>query len=104
VLSASNPATRATIHRRGYTALGVLTIAALAITSFNSTLAFYWILFLLALQRGPALPCQQEVAPPEDQGQRRLAYALMALPLLVLPPLPVDLILAWRDMGTPTLF
>lgn len=89
--------------RRGSTALGVLTIAALAISSFNSTLAFYWILLLVALQRGPVLPCQQEIAPPTDKGQRRLAYGLMALPLLVLPPLPVDLILAFKDMGSPTL-
>jgi hypothetical protein len=82
----------------------VLTIAALAISSFSSTLAFYFILLLLALQRGPALPCQQEVAPPADEGERRLGLALLALPLLVLPPLPVELILAFKDMGAPTLF
>ncbi|KAI8476224.1 MAG: hypothetical protein J3K34DRAFT_401610 [Monoraphidium minutum] len=84
--------------RRGYTALGVLTIATLAISSFGNSLAFYWVLLLLALQRGPALPCQQEVAPPADAGARRLGLALLWLPLLVLPPLPVDLILAFRDL------
>lgn len=82
----------------------MLTIAALAISSFNNSIAFAWILLLLVLQRGPVLPCQQEVAPPSDEMQRRLAIGLLALPLLVLPPLPVDLILAFRDMGTPTLF
>ena len=49
-------------------------------------------------------PPTQEIAPPTDQGQRRLGYGLLLLPLLVLPPLPVDLILALRDMGSPTLF
>ena len=81
----------------------MLTVAALALSSFNSTLAVYWILLLLALQRGPPLPCQQEIAPPADAGQRRLGLALLALPLLVLPPLPVDLVLAFRDLGAPAL-
>ncbi len=90
--------------RRGATALGVLTIATLAISSFSNPLAFYFVLLLLALQRGPILPCQQEIAEPEDGGQRRLGLALLFLPLLVLPPLPVDLILAFQDMGTPTLY
>ncbi|GBF98071.1 peptidase M50 [Raphidocelis subcapitata] len=89
--------------RRGATALGVLTTAALAISSFASTLAGYWILLLLALQRGPLLPCQQEIAPPSDPGQRRLGYALLVLPLLVLPPLPVELVLAVKNMAAPTL-
>ena len=82
----------------------MLTIAALAISSFGNSLAFYWVLFLLALQRGPALPCRQEIAPPADEAQRRLGYALLALPLLVLPPLPVEVILAFKDLGSPSLF
>jgi hypothetical protein len=89
--------------RRGYTALGVLTTIALAISSFNSTLAFYWVIFLVALQRGPALPCRQEIAPPTSPTMRRLGYALLALPLLVLPPLPVELVLAFRDLANASL-
>ncbi len=50
--------------RRPATALGVLTTGALALGSFSNPLFFYWILFVLALQRGPILPCQQELEEP----------------------------------------
>jgi hypothetical protein len=38
--------------------VGVLTIIGLAIYSFSNPLAFYWVVLVLALQRGPILPCQ----------------------------------------------
>jgi hypothetical protein len=43
----------------------VLSTAALALGSFSNPLLFYWILFVLALQRGPILPCQQELTEPK---------------------------------------
>lgn len=89
---------------RGATALGVLTIIALGISSFSNPLAFYWVLLILALQRGPILPCQQELAPPQNQINRQLGVALLFLPLLVLLPYPVDLVVAVQNMQDPTPF
>jgi hypothetical protein len=43
---------------RAAQAVGVLTIIGLAIYSFSNPLAFYWVVLVLALQRGPILPCQ----------------------------------------------
>jgi hypothetical protein len=42
--------------------VGVLTIIGLAIYSFSNPLAFYWVGLVLALQRGPILPCQVRAA------------------------------------------
>lgn len=89
---------------RAYSAVGVLTIAALAISSFNNTLVFYWIILILALQRGPILPCQEELSRSADAGTRNTAALLLALPLLVLLPYPVDLLVAMQQMPDPTLF
>lgn len=89
---------------RAATAVGVLTIIGLSIYSFNNPLAFYWVLLVLALQRGPILPCQEELSVPEDGVERRIALCLYALPLLVLAPYPVELLLAVQNLPDPTPF
>jgi hypothetical protein len=92
------------MDHRAYQASGVLTIIALSIASFNNTLAFYWVLLVLALQRGPLLPCQEELSAPADAGTRNTAALLLCLPLVVLLPYPIELLVAVKDLPDPTLF
>jgi hypothetical protein len=83
----------------------VLTVIGLAITSFFNPLAFYWVVLILALQRGPVLPCQEELSVPQDEGTKKTAYALLLLlPLLVLLPYPVELLVAMQSMPDPVPF
>eukprot|EP00879_Flechtneria_rotunda_P029446 GHRR01031853.1.p1 GENE.GHRR01031853.1~~GHRR01031853.1.p1 ORF type:complete len:370 (+),score=107.16 GHRR01031853.1:447-1556(+) len=96
--------TLALFGRRSYTAIGVLTIIGLGLYSFNNPLAFYWVLLVLALQRGPILPCQEELSVPADQQKKSVALALYALPLLVLLPYPIELLLAVQNLPDPTPF
>jgi hypothetical protein len=84
--------------------VGVLTIIGLAIWSFSNPLLFYWVLYVLVLQRGPILPCQQELAPPSDASAKQLGTWLYLLPLLVLPGFPVDLIVAFNQLQDPAPF
>jgi hypothetical protein len=79
----------------------VITTIALGLFSFGNPLLFYWVVFVLALQRGPILPCQQELAPPSDERSKQIATWLLALPLLVLPPFPVDLVIAIQNLQNP---
>lgn len=91
-------------HCRAYQAVGVLTIIGLAITSFFNPLAFYWVLLILTLQRGPILPCQEELSAPQDASTKNTAIALLLMPLLVLLPYPVELLLALKDLPDPIPF
>lgn len=84
--------------------MGVLTIIAMGIWSFSNPLMFYWVLLVLVLQRGPILPCQEELSQPTDQTSRNTALALLALPLLVLLPYPIELLLAVQQMPSPAPF
>ncbi|MEW5312484.1 MAG: hypothetical protein WDW38_004116 [Sanguina aurantia] len=68
----------AVFGRRTSGGLGALAVVMLGIGSFTSTLALYWVIFLLS-------------APPEGD-QRNTAIALLMLPLLILVPYPVDLL------------
>eukprot|EP00882_Tetradesmus_deserticola_P027771 GHRQ01030895.1.p1 GENE.GHRQ01030895.1~~GHRQ01030895.1.p1 ORF type:complete len:152 (+),score=42.22 GHRQ01030895.1:938-1393(+) len=90
---------------RAAQAVGVLTIIGLAIYSFSNPLAFYWVVLVLALQRGPILPCQEELSEPsEGNPNRGIARALYALPLLVLLPYPVEYLLALQKLPNPSPF
>lgn len=82
----------------------MLTVIGLAITSFFNPLAFYWVVLILALQRGPVLPCQEELSAPQDDATKKTAYALLLLPLLVLLPYPVELLVAMQDLPDPIPF
>ncbi|WIA17696.1 hypothetical protein OEZ85_009213 [Tetradesmus obliquus] len=91
--------------RRAAQAVGVLTVIGLAIFSFSNPLAFYWVVLVLALQRGPILPCQEELSEPaESNPNRNIARALYALPLLVLLPYPVEYLLALQQLPNPSPF
>lgn len=90
--------------RRAYSAVGVLTIIAMGIWSFSNPLLFYWVLLVLVLQRGPILPCQEELSKPSDDAAKNTAFAMLALPLLVLLPYPIEFLLALQQMPNPALF
>lgn len=47
----------------------MLTVIGLAIFSFSNPLAFYWVVLVLALQRGPILPCQVSSSWRQQQQQ-----------------------------------
>jgi hypothetical protein len=66
---------------RAAQAVGVLTIIGLAIYSFSNILAFYWVVLVLALQRGPILPCQ--VGPAAAAAEAAAAEAAAAVLMLV---------------------
>jgi membrane-associated protease RseP (regulator of RpoE activity) len=90
--------------RRAASLFGVLSTAGLAIGSFSNALAFYWLGLVLFLQRGPLLPCEDELSVPKDEGARRLGAALLGLPLLMLLPFPVELAVALQNMQDPVPF
>jgi hypothetical protein len=52
------------------------------------SLALYWVLFIVFLQRGPLLPTKEELSTPREPGRRAAAVAVLLLPLLVLLPSP----------------
>ncbi len=88
--------------RRTYSALALATAAVLAITSLASSLSFYWIGLLLFLQRGPLPPCYEELSEPGEEGSAEVTsgLALLGLPLLVLAPYPLELVLAFDQLGS----
>ena len=54
-------------------------------------------------QRGPVLPCSEELSEPSDEkGTVTAAGALLALPLLVLAPYPIELMMAISELGNAT--
>ncbi len=57
--------------RRTASALSIWSSGALALGSLGSALAFYWIILVLVLQRGPVIPCNNEMTPPTDQSKTR---------------------------------
>lgn len=90
--------------RRAGQSLGSFAYLSMAVGAFSSALAFYYIGLTLFLQRGPLLPCSEEVSAPKDAGLRAAGLALLALPLLVLLPYPVDLMAALAQLGDPVPF
>jgi membrane-associated protease RseP (regulator of RpoE activity) len=91
------------LGRRAASLLGVLSTAGLAIGSFSNALAFYWLGLVLFLQRGPLLPCEEELSAPKDERSKLLGAVLLGLPLLLLLPFPVELAVALRSLQDPTL-
>ena len=62
------------------------------------------LVLVLVLQRGPVLPCKEELSEPKDQALVNQGIAMLALPLLVLLPYPVQLIRAFVELGNPAPF
>eukprot|EP00798_Chlamydomonas_sp_ICE-L_P006603 gene6603-3257_t len=90
--------TLAIFGRRPASLFSVLTLLALGLTSLNSTLSFYWVILILLLQRGPIMPCEEELSVPTrghimlceeelsvptDKKTINYGLALLALPLLL---------------------
>lgn len=85
--------------RRTYNVLSIATIGVLAVTSLASSLSFYWVGLVLFLQRGPLLPCSEELGEPKDEAAITAGLAMLFLPLLVLAPFPTELMLAVEELG-----
>lgn len=74
--------------RRSASRMSTLSFLVLGIGGFNSSLALFWLLLVLSLQRGPVVPCENELTPIKKEGVRNLAIAALLLPALVLLPYP----------------
>lgn len=73
--------------RRAASRVNVLVTIVLGLAGIIDSLALYWILLVLTLQRGPVLPQSEEISAPEGAV---LGLAVLALPLLTLLPYPGD--------------
>jgi membrane-associated protease RseP (regulator of RpoE activity) len=76
--------------RRAASRISVVLTLVLGLAGIIDSLALYWILLVLTLQRGPILPQLQEVLEPSDRRAVALGAGLLFVPLLALLPYPVD--------------
>jgi Zn-dependent protease len=75
--------------RRAASRMSAVSFLLLGVLGFNSSLSLFWLLLVLTLQRGPLLPCSEELSPlPDDCWERWASIACLLLPLLVLAPFP----------------
>lgn len=65
----------------------MLSLLILGIGGIFNTLALYWLLLVLLLQRGPVIPQEEEISAP-PASLLPLGAATLAIPLLVLLPYP----------------
>lgn len=75
--------------RRAATRINVVTTLVLGLAGIIDSLALYWILLVLFLQRGPISPQQNEVSQL-DRDAQLFGAALLFIPFLTLFPYPVD--------------
>ena len=61
----------------------------LGLFGISISLALFWLLLVLTRQRGPIVPCENELSPLPDGTTRTLSIAMLLLPLLVLLPYPM---------------
>ena len=73
--------------RRAANRISVVLTLVIGLAGIVDSLSLYWILLVLLVQRGPILPSQDEVTPPQGA---ELGLAMLALPLLTLLPYPGD--------------
>jgi hypothetical protein len=74
--------------RRNGGRLDVITLFLLGLAGVFNTLALFWVLLVVFLQRGPISPQREELSPPDSEFDKRLGIALLALSLFVLLPYP----------------
>ena len=74
--------------RRNAGRLGIITLFLLGVAGIVNTLALFWVLLVVFLQRGPISPQREELSQPENETDRRLGIGLLVLSLLVLLPYP----------------
>ena len=60
----------------------------LGIFGITNGLSLYWVLLVLFLQRGPIIPCDEELTPLPEGALKIASIAVLFLPLLVLLPYP----------------
>ncbi|KAG2483904.1 hypothetical protein HYH03_017226 [Edaphochlamys debaryana] len=88
--------------RRAASAVSVLTLGALGFSAITgNALSFYWVLLVLFLQRGPILPCNEELSAPKNATNQKTAMALMVFSLLVLVPFPMEVAYAVMQLQEP---
>ncbi len=68
-----------------------MTLLFLGLFGFTNSLSLFWLLLVVTLQRGPIVPCENELSPIQDISTRNAAIAALVLPLLVLLPYPMAL-------------
>ncbi len=78
--------------RRAGTALSTLTLFVLGVAGIIDTLALFWVLIVVFLQRGPVAPQLEELSTPQDSALVATGIAALVLPLLVLLPCPENLL------------
>ena len=74
--------------RRNAGMLGIITLFLLGVAGIVNTLALFWVLLVVFLQRGPISPQREELSQPDSETDRRLGIGLLVLSLLVLLPYP----------------
>ena len=74
--------------RRNASRLSILALFVLGVCGVFDTLALYWVLLVVTLQRGPMPPQREELSAPVSDQNRYLGVGLLALSLLVLLPYP----------------
>lgn len=75
--------------RRAATRINVVVTLVLGLAGIIDSLALYWILLVLFLQRGPISPQQDEVSQPNSDALL-FGAALLFIPILTLLPYPAD--------------
>ncbi|CAM8910349.1 unnamed protein product [Rhodiola kirilowii] len=73
--------------RKAASRLTAASIALLGISSLFNDVAFYWVVLIFFLQRGPIAPLSEEITDP-DQNNVALGIAVLVLGLLVCLPYP----------------
>ncbi|KAL9688077.1 hypothetical protein QQ045_032490 [Rhodiola kirilowii] len=73
--------------RKAASRLTAASIALLGISSLFNDVAFYWVVLIFFLQRGPIAPLSEEITDP-DQNNVALRIAVLVLGLLVCLPYP----------------
>ena len=88
-LSLTHPPTHPRTHPAPPHTHAARSLLVLGLFGVTNSLAFFWLLLVLFLQRGPIVPCANELSPlPVGGGTRAAAIAALLLPLLVLLPYP----------------
>lgn len=74
--------------RPAASSMSVFSFLALGIASFTNGLPLFWLLLVLTIQRGPIVPCQEEISGVNNMPLRYAALGSLILPLLILLPYP----------------
>jgi len=77
----------ATFGRPAAQFVSTMSFIALGVGSFVNGLALFWLLLVLTIQRGPGIPCLEEVSKVSNKDVIRNCLLLL-VPLLVLLPFP----------------